>query len=59
MNWDSIQQVLRIVLYAVGGYFLGEGVTNGEAFSQAVGGVLAAGSFIWWLVWERGRPSSE
>jgi hypothetical protein len=29
MNWDSIQQVLRIVLYAVGGYFLGEGVTNG------------------------------
>lgn len=55
MTWESIQQVLRIVLYAVGGYFLGEGVTQGEMFTQAVGGVLAVGSFIWWAVWERNR----
>ena len=58
MNWQSIQQLLRIILYAVGGYFLGEGVTQGEAFTQAVGGFLAVASFIWWLVWERHRPAT-
>lgn len=58
MNWESIQQLLRIVLYAVGGYFFGEGITQGEAFTQAVGGVLAVGSFVWWMVWERNRPAA-
>lgn len=58
MNWESIQQVLRIVLYAIGGYFLGEGVTEGEAFTQAVGGFLAVASFVWWLIWERNRPAA-
>lgn len=55
MNWESIQQVLRIVLYAVGGYMLGDSVTEGEAFQAAVGGVMAVGAFLWWLLWERGR----
>lgn len=50
--WDKIQQVIRIILFAVGGYFLGSEVTEGELFNQFVGGVLAAGAFIWWLVWE-------
>lgn len=58
MNWDSLQQVLRILLYAIGGYFLGDAVTEGEAFRAAVGGVLAVGSFLWWLVWERNRPGA-
>lgn len=58
MNWDSIQQVLRIVLYAVGGYFLGDAVTEGEAFQAAVGGVLAVGAFVWWLAWQRQRPDT-
>lgn len=58
MTWDQIQQVLRIVLYAIGGYFLGDGVTSGEMFATAVGGVLSAGSFVWWLVWERHRSES-
>ena len=59
MNWDSIQQLLRILLYAIGGYFLGDAVTEGEAFQAAVGGVLSVGAFIWWLMWERQRPASR
>jgi hypothetical protein len=53
MNWDSIQQVIRIVLYALGGYLLGDGVTQGELFQGAVGGVISVGSFLWWLYWNR------
>jgi len=55
MNWDSIQQVIRIGLYAVGGYFLGDAVTEGAQFQAAVGGVIAVGSFVWWALWERKR----
>lgn len=55
MNWDSIQQVLRIVLYSGGGYVFGDAVANGEMYQQAVGGVLALGAFLWWFIWERKR----
>lgn len=55
MTWDSIQQVVRIVLYALGGWLLGDAVTQGEAFQAAVGGVLSIGAFVWWWFWERNR----
>lgn len=58
MTWDQVQQLVRIILYAIGGYFLGDGVVQGEAFQGAVGGVLSVGSFIWWWVWERDRPKA-
>lgn len=55
MNWESIQQVLRIVLYTAGGYIFGEQVAEGEMFQAAVGGLMAAGAFAWWAIWERKR----
>ena len=58
MTWDSIQQIIRIIAYAVGGYFLGDAVTNGEMFQAAVSGVIAVGAFIWWLVYQRAKPTT-
>ncbi|MDP2410342.1 MAG: hypothetical protein Q8M26_08655 [Pseudolabrys sp.] len=55
MNWDSVQQVVRIVLYSAGAYVLGDGVANGESFQALIGGVLNIGAFVWWYVWERKR----
>lgn len=55
MNWDTIQQVLRIVLYAGGGLVFGDAVKDGELFQQAVGGLMSVGAFVWWYVWERKR----
>lgn len=57
MNWDSLQQVLRIVLYAGGGYLFGDAVKDGELFQQAVGGLLSVGAFAWWWFWERNRAA--
>lgn len=58
MTWDSIQQVVRIVAYAAGGYLLGDGVAQSAQFQAAVGGVLSVGAFVWWFMWERNRPAS-
>lgn len=55
MNKESIQQLVRIVAYAVGGYFLGDGVIDGDTFQTAVAGAGSIAVFIWWLVWDRGR----
>lgn len=57
MTWDSIQQVLRIVLYALGGYFFGDAITQGAMFQAAVGGFLSVGAFVWWAVWNGKRDT--
>lgn len=58
MNWDTIQQVLRILLYTLGGWAFGDAVTEGATFQNAVTGALAVGAFAWWAIWERNRPAS-
>jgi hypothetical protein len=55
MNWDTIQQVIRIIGYAVGSYFLGTAVADGETFQAALGGLTSVGAFVWWVVAERGK----
>lgn len=55
MNWDTIQQLVRIVMYAAGSFFFGTEIASGDLFQAAIGGAVAVGAFVWWLVWERGR----
>lgn len=55
MKWDSIQQLVRIVAYAGGGYMFGDAVANGAEYQAAVGGALQVGAFAWWYAWERKR----
>jgi hypothetical protein len=57
MTWDSIQQIIRILAYAIGGYALGEGVTQGETFQAAVGGLISVGAFVWWAIRERTKQT--
>ena len=52
MQWSQVQQVLRIIIFSAAGWLFGQGVTEGELFQQAVGGLLSVGAFAWWLVWE-------
>lgn len=57
MTVDTIQQLVRIVLFALGGYFLGDAVTQGEMFQAAVGGVLSIVAFVWWRLWDSKREA--
>lgn len=58
MNWDTIQQFIRILLYTLGGLLFGDGFADTEIYQQFIGGVLAVGSFVWWYFWERNRPEA-
>lgn len=59
MNWDSIQQVIRIGAYAVGGYVFGDAVAQGAQFQAAVGGLMSIGAFAWWVIFERKRLADK
>lgn len=57
MTWDSIQQILRIVLNAGGAALLGNSVAQGELYQAAVGGALSIGAFVWWMVYQSSKPA--
>lgn len=58
MTWDSLQQFVRIALYSAGGWVFGSAVADGALFQSALGGAMAIGAFLWWLIWERNRPKA-
>ena len=58
MTWDSIQQVLRIVLNALGGVMMSKGYLTEEMSTTLIGGVLSLGSVAWWFFWEKNRPAA-
>lgn len=59
MKWSTIEQLIRILAYSGGSYFLGDAVANGDAYKAAIGGLISLGAFVWWLVFERNRPKAE
>jgi hypothetical protein len=58
MTWDSIQQVLRILLNAAGGVLIGKGYLTEEMSTTLVGALLSIGSVSWWFFWERNRTAT-
>lgn len=57
MNWDSVQQVLRILMNAGGAYLVGKGVITEEMSTTLVGGLLSVGSVLWWIFWQSKREA--
>ncbi len=58
MTWDSIQQIVRILLYSAGSYLFGQAVADGALFQAALAGILPVGAFFWWLFWDRNRKTA-
>lgn len=57
MTWDSVQQVLRIVLNAAGGILVGKGYLTEDTLTTLIGGLLSIGSVGWWFIWDRNRTA--
>lgn len=53
MQMGTIEQLIRILLYAGGSAWLGSAVADGQMFQAAIGGVVAVATFVWWLLRER------
>lgn len=58
MTWDTVQQLVRIILYSIGAFFLGDAIANAELYQGLIAGALNVGAFLWWYFWERARPAT-
>ena len=58
MNWDTIQQFLRILLQFGAGLLVSKGLITAEMGTSAVGALLSLGGIVWWVFWQRGKTAA-
>lgn len=58
ITWDSVQQIVRILLQFFAGSLVSSGVITQEMSTTLVGAVLSLGGVLWWVLWERNRATS-
>jgi hypothetical protein len=57
MNWDSAQQLLRILLQIGAGALVSKGILTEEMAATATGAVLSLAGVVWWAYWNRKRAA--
>lgn len=55
MNWDTVQQLLRILLQVGAGMLVSKGIITAEMGVTATGAILSLGGVAWWAFWQRKR----
>lgn len=55
LQWQTLQQVLRMGLNAGGAMLFGDAIATGDQYQAAVGGLLVVAQFGWWYAWEGRR----
>lgn len=53
MNWDTLQQFLRIVMQVASGVLISKGLLSEEMSVTLTGGVLSLANVAWWFFWNR------
>ncbi|MGI8397813.1 hypothetical protein ACRYWZ_15680 [Agrobacterium deltaense] len=53
MDWNTVQQLLRILLQFGSGVLISKGVLTEEMAVTLSGGVISVASVVWWIVWNK------
>ncbi|NSZ57753.1 hypothetical protein FY145_06880 [Agrobacterium tumefaciens] len=53
MDWNTVQQLLRILLQFGSGVLISKGVLTEEMAITLTGGIISVASVVWWLVWNK------
>lgn len=56
MNWDTIQQFIRILMQVAAGMLVQRGLITAEMGVTLTGAVVSLGGIAWWVFWQRTRP---
>ena len=57
MDWQTIQQLVRIIMQVIAGALVSRGYLTEEIGATLTGGVLSMVSVGWWVFWERKRKT--
>ena len=55
MNWDTVQQFVRILLQLIAGALVQRGYITAEMGVTLTGALLSVAGIAWWAIWQRGR----
>lgn len=58
MNWDTVQQFLRIILQVVAGMLVSKGYLSQEMGVTMTGALLSLAGVAWWAYWNRGKAAA-
>jgi hypothetical protein len=53
MDWNTVQQLLRILLQFGSGVLISKGVLTEEMAVTLTGGIISVASVVWWAVWNK------
>lgn len=56
MNWDTIQQFIRIIMQVLAGMLVSRGYITADMGVTLTGAVLSLAGIGWWVFWQRRRP---
>lgn len=57
MNWDTLQQLVRIGMQLAAGALVNQGLITSDMQQTLVGAVVSIAGIGWWIFWERTRPA--
>ena len=55
MNWDTVQQFIRIVMQVLAGMLVSRGMITEEMGVTLTGAIVSLGGIAWWVFWQRGK----
>lgn len=55
MNWDTIQQFIRIIMQVVAGMLVSKGFITEEMGVTLTGAIISLGGIAWWVFWQKGK----
>lgn len=57
--WDSIQQIVRIVMQILAGFLVGQGLITESMTETVIGAGVSVAALVWWIFWERHREGAK
>lgn len=57
MTWDTVQQLVRILMQFAGGLLVSRGLITEDMATQLVGAVVSLGGIAWWIFWNQQQPA--
>lgn len=53
LTWDSVQQLIRIVMQIIAGALISKGVMTDAIATQLTGAVMSLAGVVWWFIWDK------
>jgi len=58
MDWNSVQQMLRIAMNAVGAWLVAQGWPE-DMTTLLIGAVMSGSAVGWWYYWNYAKPAVD